>query len=101
VTLHQLDLLEAVPLARRTDPETSHQAAASAKELAVRHHGLILDCLKRHGPASKDRIAALTSLTGTQVARRTVELQRSGLIRDTGDKARSTSGRAERVWGLS
>jgi predicted ArsR family transcriptional regulator len=81
------------------DPITSKQAASQAVELQADHCALILACLKRHGPASKDRIAALTRLTGTQVARRTVELSRAGLIRDTGIKAPSTAGRAERVWG--
>jgi predicted ArsR family transcriptional regulator len=95
----QLSIFDSAPGVRRSDPRTSHEAAASAKDLQARHHRLIVACLKEHGPASKDRIAALTCLTGTQVARRTTELERAGLIRDTGDKARSTAGRAERVWG--
>jgi predicted ArsR family transcriptional regulator len=94
----QLSIFDSAPAARRTDPRTSHEAAASAKDLQARHHRIILACLRDHGPASKDRIASLTNLTGTQVARRTTELERAGLIRDTGDKARSTAGRAERVW---
>jgi predicted ArsR family transcriptional regulator len=98
VTLQQLDLLEAVPLARRTDPETSHQAAASAKELAVRHHGLILDCLKRHGAHGKDGIAARTRLDGVAVCRRLTELERMGLIVWTGRTVKSTAGRNEREW---
>jgi predicted ArsR family transcriptional regulator len=98
--LNQLTFAELEPPnARYSDPITSKQAASQAVALQADHCALILACLKRHGPASKDRIAALTRLTGTQVARRTVELSRAGLIRDTGTKAPSTAGRQERVWG--
>lgn len=86
------------PAARRRDPETSHQAAAQAKEMAVRHHKIILDCLKEHGPLGKDGISWQTGLSGVAVARRTVELQRMGLIRLTGRKVPSTAGRDEREW---
>ena len=98
MSLAQLDMF-AAPAARRSDPATSHQAAESAKELAARHHKIILEALRR-GPAGKDRIAALTQLTGTQVARRTCELQRQGLIEPTGVVVRSTAGRAEREWRI-
>lgn len=87
-----------LPRARRADPPTSHAAAAEARELAQRHRDIIVAALKAHGPASKDGIAARTRLTGVMVARRTVELQRAGLIRDTGKRAPSTAGRPERVW---
>ena len=94
----QLDLL-AAPSARRFDPETSRDAAESARELAARHHRIILDALSR-GPAGKDRIAALTCLSGTQVARRTCELHRAGLIEPTWNTVRSTAGRQEREWRI-
>lgn len=86
------------PRARRRDPETSKQAALAAKELQAAHCDAILKALRKHGPLSKDGIAARTPLDGTQVARRTVELERAGLIEDSGEKALSTSGRWERVW---
>lgn len=89
------------PLARSRDPHTSHLAAASAKELQARHHRLILDCLKQHGPHGKDGIAARTQLTGVAVARRTVELARAGLIKETGRTVLSTAGRQEREWAIA
>ena len=79
----QLDLL-AAPSARRFDPQTSRDAAESARELAARHHRIILDALSR-GPAGKDLISALTSLSGVQVARRVA----------------STAGRQEREWRIT
>ena len=87
--------------ARSTDPLTSHDAAAKAGELAKRHQRVILACLVAHGPGSKDRIATLTHLTGTQVARRTKELERLGCIEPTGLTVRSTAGRQERVWSAA
>lgn len=97
----QLDLLDdAPPLARRTDPVTSHQAAESAAELQARQHRVILSALKQFGPSSKDRIAVLTRLTGVQVCRRLPELERRQLAIPTGETAPSVSGRAERIWRL-
>ena len=96
--LAQLDMF-AAPTARRSDPGTSHEAAESAKELAARHHRIILAALSR-GPAGKDRIAALTNLSGTQVARRTCELHRAGKIEPTGRTVTSTAGRQEREWRI-
>jgi hypothetical protein len=87
-----------IPSARSTDPATSHAAAAQAHELRSRHHALIVECLRRHGPLGKDGIAARTGMTGVAVARRTVELQRNGMIRTTGRTVPSLAGRAEREW---
>ena len=81
--VNQMALFD-MPAARRRDPFTSHQAAASAKELQAQHHRTIVGCLKRHGPLGKDGIAARTGLTGVAVARRTAELARAGLIQPTG-----------------
>ena len=86
------------PQARHSDPVTSHLAAASAKEMAARHHRTILACLEAHGALGKDGIAARTQLTGVAVARRTTELHRAGLIQPTGKTVASTSGRQEREW---
>lgn len=91
--------LEKPPLARASDPHTSHAAAASAKQLQADHHCLILGALMR-GPAGKDRIATITRLTGTQVCRRLGELETAGLCRPTGKLVLSTAGRKEREWEL-
>jgi len=95
-----LSSAERFPAARRTDPATSHQAAASAHELRDQHHSVILAALRAHGPSGKDRIAALTRLTGVQICRRLIELQRDGLIQPTGRTVLSTAGRNEREWAV-
>ena len=89
------------PGARHSDPSTSHQAAAQAKELAARHHRIILQCLTAHGAAGKDRIGALTTLTGVAVCRRLAELQKAGKIKPTGRTVLSTAGRHEREWEIA
>jgi predicted ArsR family transcriptional regulator len=100
----QLDIFGAMaplcepPRARRSDPATSHAAAESAKEMADRHHQIILQCLREHGRCGKDAIASRTRLTGVAVARRMAELVRAGKVRDIGAKATSTAGRAETAW---
>jgi predicted ArsR family transcriptional regulator len=89
------------PRARNSDPATSHSAALQARELAVKHQGLILACLFKHGPLGKDGIAARTRLDGVAVCRRLSELERGGLIRPTGKTVQSTAGRAEREWKVA
>jgi hypothetical protein len=97
---HQLTLDLPPPAARRRDPDTSHIAAAAARDLQVRHQQMILDCLRKHGPLGKDGIAARTRLDGVQVCRRLSELDRARIIEPTGATVPSTSGRMEREWRL-
>jgi len=88
--------------ARNTDPVTSHMAAASIKDSAHAHYELILDCLKRFGPLGKDGIALRANINGTAdgnaVARRLPELEKLGLVMQTGKLVLSKSGRKEREW---
>lgn len=86
------------PLARRTDPATSHQAAEAAAELQQRHRALILACLREHGPAGKDGIGRRIGITGVAVARRLTELERMRLAEPTGRTVPSDTGRQEREW---
>lgn len=86
------------PRARRTDPGTSHAAADSARALAARHHNAIVAALREHGPMGKDRIAAVTGLSGVAVARRMSELRYAGVVAPTGRRVTSAAGRAETEW---
>jgi hypothetical protein len=86
------------PLARRSDPATSHAAASSARELQADHYLKIIATLQRYGALGKDGISARCGLTSYQVSKRLTELARLGAIRATGQTVRSTAGRAEREW---
>lgn len=84
--------------ARKTDPHTSHEAAARIHEFAGAHCDRILECLQRFGPLNKDQIADHTGLSSVQVDRRLPDLRKKGLANPTGDVRPSHSGRPERVW---
>jgi len=83
---------------RNSDPITSYEAADSAKDLASKHFGIIVDCLKAHGALGKDGIAQHSGLDSNQVARRLNELSNMDLIELTGRTVKSKSGRNEREW---
>ena len=91
-------------LARKTDPFTSHEAAARVGEFAGNHHLRITIALF-HNPTglTVHEIAALINLDYNSVARRMCELQRTGLavvaMEDGEEMTRpSPSGRMARVW---
>jgi len=83
---------------RSSDPVTSHEAADAAKDLASKHFGIIVGCLKAYGALGKDGIAQHSGLEGNQVARRLNELEKMSLIELTGRTVKSSSGRNEREW---
>lgn len=85
-------------LARNNDPQTSHEAAQSVKDFSHYHQSQIVECLMAHGALGKDGIAQYTKLDRNQVSRRLNELEKQGLIAQTGRLVKSNSGRFEREW---
>ena len=97
------DAMDSLPLfaaARRTDPQTSHEAARSARSFAGEHHQAILEALA-HGPAGASGIAARCGLLPHQVNKRINELAKAGRIVATGRVVESASGRGEREWQIT
>lgn len=95
----QLDLLiDPKTLARRTDPSTSHQAAARVDEFSPSHREQVLSALRRFGRAGAEQIAAATKLDAYSVRKRLPELRREGLAECTDDERTTASGRQEKVW---
>lgn len=88
-------------LARRYDPATSRAAAEDAKSLRARHHAEIL-CAIADGPGNAWEIAERIGrgISGVQVCRRLAELERKGLVHDTGRTSPTPSGRAARMFAL-
>ena len=86
------------PLARRSDPQTSKDAAKSAADFASSHCGIILSALKKYGPAGKTRLAARTQISDVAVARRLADLQKQGLAEPTGETEINGKNRQERIW---
>lgn len=94
----QLTLSLDEPRARSRDPITSKLAAAAAKDLQRAHCDEIVRALQKFGPMGKTGIASRCRLTDVQVARRTGDLQRAGLIKLTGQTSMSAAGRPEQQW---
>lgn len=84
----------APPRARRTDPETSHEAAAAVADFEADHFAQILDAL-RIGPAGATAIASRCGLGRDAVGKRMSELERRGLVVVDG-KERNAKGKNER-----
>lgn len=91
-----------MPFARKTDPTTSHEAAAQVADLTATKQA-ILKALN-HPRTDVDLISAYKSLHGAPMASesgirtRRAELVTSGLVVDTGDRAKLPSGRNAIVW---
>ena len=92
------DLHEIEPMARNTDPSTSHEAADAARDLALHHATLILATLRTYGAASPTGIARRLGLDRAQVFRRMSDLEKQGRAYPTGMLIKSPSNRNEREW---
>ena len=90
--------LQAVPRVRRTDPGTSHEAAAMAGGLAKTQHGLIRNLLSASdGPMGAEQIGEKLGIHACEIRKRLPELERDGEIRVVGER-KTRGGRTERTW---
>ena len=87
----------AVPRARNSDPVTSHRAAEASMRFAESHANRILHVIRNgfHDGMCAEEIGEACGLTVVQVDRRTIELQRKGLIR-----VRQVDGKDQIVHGM-
>ena len=86
--------------ARRTDPATSHEAAAMAKEFIPSHQSMIVDALYGMPYAlGAEQIGAIVGLEPYQTRKRLAELFKAGMIEPVGTRKTKT-GRTERTWRL-
>jgi len=97
---------KAAKLARPTDPETSRLAAKAAGSLVINHQRLIIEAVSEESAKdnmgfTSDEIAIATGLTLVQVARRTSDLEASGIIYKTGLTRKTRTGRIAAVWRLA
>lgn len=95
-----------MPQARRTDPQTSHDAAQSVKDVSKAKKA-ILSLLRKH-QSDMQLVANYTKLvrqnkapraSESGIRSRRAELVRLGLVKDTGKRDRSASNRQMIVWG--
>ena len=93
-----------MPYARTTDPETSHEAAASVGNL-TEVKSKILEILERP-QCDVDLVFNIRAKTDWLVSEsgirsRRSELVEAGLVVDTKDRVKLPSGRYAIVWGLA
>lgn len=84
--------------ARRTDPATSHAAAADAVRFAGSQSARILRALQALGSATAHELALHTGLTVVQCDRRLPELERAGSARVLMVGAKPMTRAGFRVW---
>ena len=102
----QPTLFDTGPVARRTDPDTSWEAARSVDPLKLRAtQREILWVLRNWGPLTDEEIAVIVGPESTQspsgLRTRRRELVDRGLVVDTGARRRTRAGRRTIVWGLT
>jgi len=94
--------LTPTPNARRTDPDTSHAAAARSTTRAGADRDLVLRVLADHPAGLTDfELAAHAGRQQTSLGVRRGELRDSGLVESAGVTRPSPSGSAAQVWRLT
>jgi hypothetical protein len=95
----QLDLLSWKGAgARRTDPDTSQEAANKVRSRKV--YADVLRVLRDFGPATDFEIAARLGGQQTSIGKRRGELRDAGLVADSGERRPSPSGSNAIVWKI-
>lgn len=84
----ELDLFAEPAHARRTDPATSHEAAASVDTTTLER--LVLNALDTWGPMTMHQVATALRLDLVTVSPRFAPLRRKGLIESIGRDGRRT-----------
>lgn len=95
--------------ARNTDPETSHQAAASIDKLLERQRdvynaflmfGPVPDHVLVNGMQSLAKLGRVKHQSESGIRTRRSELVEKGLVEDTGERVVLPSGRKSIVWRI-
>jgi hypothetical protein len=95
-----------MPQARKTDPQTSHDAAKSVKDVSktkqailrlLRKHQSDMQLVANYSKLARQNKAPRASESG--IRSRRAELVKLGLVKDTGKRDKSASNRQMIVWG--
>jgi hypothetical protein len=90
--------LFSTPLARNSDPETSHQAAFRAAHKAPSARQKVYDCLNLYPQGLTDFELSDRTGLGDNARKRRSELAQAGLVAWNGEQRLSPSGSWARVW---
>lgn len=101
----QLDLLSDSPIARRRDPDTSHEAAehVTASGSRARQQALVIDLVRRYPGHTSAELAIKSELGGGDVdrwtaARRLPELRKAWLVKNGEPRECGVTGRRALTW---
>lgn len=86
------------PLARTTDPETSHVAARSMRKPAAIQRDQIVNALREHGPMNHWQIDVVLGWQHPTAARRMKELVQGGRVIKTLRTSATGSGRQATIY---
>lgn len=100
--MNQPDLpFDAASMARRSDPEPSHAAAAAARELrSAQHEAILRVLLDADRPLTAEQIGERCGMRKEQVGRRTGELLKANYICQDGEGI-TGSGRRARAFRVN
>ena len=87
--------------ARRSDPDTSQEAADSIGGFANSHRRKIVEYLTDEGEATGDHLDEVFGWKHATANRRLPELRELGIVRMTDRRAITRSGRSARLWELT
>ena len=102
----QMDILFQDPMARNTDPDTSHDAAKDATFNASNHRRIALFALYDYGPLTDYELADITGLQQNSIGKRRGDCMMAGLVSKfvvSGEvqKRPAPSGSMSIVWTLT
>ena len=85
---------------RRTDPETSHEAAASVDVVGIQ--AVVLQCFRDHGAMTHDQLCSrlLAQMKPSTARGRCSELVDKGLVKFSGRYFKPPEGHRMRIWEL-
>ena len=95
----QMPLFDGAPYQPHSD--TSHEAAVYMQPRAGSLRRRVYDYLGRYGPATDRQLQEALDMPASTERPRRVELVRGGLVRDTGARARTHSGRRAVLWAAN
>lgn len=88
------------PMSRRSDPVTSHLAAAEhmARGKRGQHVAAVVEAVRKHPGNTSAELAPLCGLERHETARRTADAEHAGAIRKGEARKCTTSGRLAVTW---
>lgn len=89
------------PVARATDPGTSHKAATMITRSGQRitQSQITAQMVRQHPNHTCSELGEIGPLNERQLSRRLTDAQRAGLIRPTGERTCRVTGTDARTWG--